>query len=63
MFWMEAVPSIAFVAGVLFIPESPRFLIAHGRRNGNPLLSHAAAVAGLAAANLYITAFAMSWGP
>jgi SP family sugar:H+ symporter-like MFS transporter len=33
MFWMEAVPSIAFLAGVLLIPESPRFLIAHGRRN------------------------------
>ncbi|PYM11371.1 MAG: MFS transporter [Candidatus Rokuibacteriota bacterium] len=33
MFWMEAVPSIAFVAGVLLIPESPRFLVAHGRRN------------------------------
>jgi MFS family permease len=31
--------------------------------NGRPLLSHAAAVAGLAAANLYIVAFAMSWGP
>jgi SP family sugar:H+ symporter-like MFS transporter len=33
MFWMEAVPSIAFLAGVLLIPESPRFLVAHGRRN------------------------------
>src|SRR2546425_7068089 len=32
MFWMEAVPSIAFLAGVLLIPESPRFLVAHGRR-------------------------------
>ena len=31
--------------------------------DGNPLLSHVAAVAGLAAANLYIVAFAMSWGP
>src|SRR6266699_3984750 len=28
MFWMEAVPSIAFLAGVLMIPESPRFLVA-----------------------------------
>jgi len=33
MFWMEAVPSIALLAGVLFIPESPRFLVAHGRQN------------------------------
>jgi SP family sugar:H+ symporter-like MFS transporter len=31
MFWMEAVPSIAFLAGVWLIPESPRFLVAHGR--------------------------------
>ena len=33
MFWMEAVPAVAFLAGVLLIPESPRFLVAHGRRN------------------------------
>ena len=33
MFWMEAVPSIAFLVGVLIIPESPRFLVAHGRGN------------------------------
>lgn len=33
MFWMEAVPSISFLAGVLLIPESPRFLVAHGRRD------------------------------
>ena len=32
MFWMEAVPSLAFLCGVLFIPESPRFLVASGRR-------------------------------
>ena len=31
--------------------------------DGNPVLSHGAAVGGLAAANLYIVAFAMSWGP
>src|SRR5438094_5500171 len=31
MFWMEAVPSVAFLAGVLLIPESPRFLVAHGK--------------------------------
>jgi SP family sugar:H+ symporter-like MFS transporter len=33
MFWMEAVPALAFLAGVLLIPESPRFLVAHGRRD------------------------------
>jgi len=32
MFWMEAVPSAAFLMGVLFIPESPRHLVASGRR-------------------------------
>lgn len=31
--------------------------------DGKPLLGHMAAVAGLTAANLYIVAFAMSWGP
>src|SRR5215470_9695008 len=31
--------------------------------DGRPLLSHMAAVGGLTAANLYIVAFAMSWGP
>jgi len=33
MFWMEAVPSAAFLLGVLFIPESPRFLVARRRRD------------------------------
>src|SRR5262249_38417340 len=33
MLWMEVVPSIAFLAGVLFIPESPRFLVAQRRRS------------------------------
>jgi SP family sugar:H+ symporter-like MFS transporter len=32
MFWMEAMPASVFLLGVLFIPESPRFLVAHGRR-------------------------------
>src|SRR6184192_3932152 len=32
MFWMEAVPAAAFLLGVLLIPESPRFLIASGKR-------------------------------
>ena len=31
MFWMEAVPSIAFLLGILLIPESPRFLIFRGK--------------------------------
>ena len=31
--------------------------------DGKPVLSHMAAVAGLAAANLDIVAFAVSWGP
>jgi SP family sugar:H+ symporter-like MFS transporter len=31
--------------------------------DGKPLLSHGAAVTGLVAANLYVVAFAMSWGP
>ena len=31
--------------------------------DGKPVLSHMAAVAGLTAANLYIVAFGMSWGP
>jgi SP family sugar:H+ symporter-like MFS transporter len=31
--------------------------------DGKPLLTHMAAVAGLTAANLYIVAFGVSWGP
>src|SRR5215813_14619312 len=31
MFWMEAVPSAAFVIGTLLIPESPRFLVFTGK--------------------------------
>src|SRR5207302_3460967 len=31
--------------------------------DGRPVLSHGAAVAGLTAANLYIVAFGVSWGP
>ena len=32
MFWMEAAPAAAFLIGALLIPESPRFLVSHGRR-------------------------------
>ncbi|MGA2231687.1 MAG: sugar porter family MFS transporter, partial [Tepidisphaeraceae bacterium] len=32
MFWMEAVPAAAFFLGVLTIPESPRYLVAAGKR-------------------------------
>jgi SP family sugar:H+ symporter-like MFS transporter len=32
MFWMEALPSAAFLLGILFIPESPRFLVRTGKR-------------------------------
>jgi MFS transporter, SP family, sugar:H+ symporter len=31
MFWMEVVPSVIFLLGVLFIPESPRFLVFYGK--------------------------------
>ena len=31
MFWMEAIPSAAFLIGTLLIPESPRFLVAAGK--------------------------------
>src|SRR5262249_13018251 len=31
MFWMEALPAIAFMLGILRIPESPRFLIFRGK--------------------------------
>jgi SP family sugar:H+ symporter-like MFS transporter len=31
MFWMELVPSVAFLIGILLVPESPRFLVAAGK--------------------------------
>src|SRR6266550_7891172 len=39
------------------------FATASASPDGKPVLSHMAAVAGLTAANLYIVAFAVSWGP
>src|SRR5262245_57222152 len=39
------------------------FATAGSDPDGKPMLSHSAAVSGLTAANLYIIAFAMSWGP
>ena len=31
MFWMEALPSAVFLLGLLFIPETPRFLVFSGK--------------------------------
>ncbi len=31
MFWVQVIPAILFVVTLLFIPESPRFLVAKGR--------------------------------
>lgn len=31
MFWIELVPAVLFLIALLFIPESPRFLVLHGQ--------------------------------
>ncbi len=31
MFWVELIPSALFIIGVIFIPESPRYLVAQGQ--------------------------------
>jgi MFS transporter, SP family, sugar:H+ symporter len=31
MFWAQAVPAVLFLVSLLFVPESPRFLVAKGR--------------------------------
>ncbi len=33
MFWVELIPATLFLIGVLFIPESPRYLVAQGRND------------------------------
>jgi MFS transporter, SP family, sugar:H+ symporter len=33
MFWVQAVPAVLFMVTLLFIPESPRFLVAKGRND------------------------------
>ena len=32
MFWAQALPALLFLVSLLFVPESPRFLVARGRR-------------------------------
>lgn len=40
MFWMEIIPASLFFGGLIFIPESPRFLVAAGReKQANSVLS------------------------
>ncbi|WDD99396.1 sugar porter family MFS transporter [Thalassomonas actiniarum] len=31
MFWVELIPSLLFLTGIIFIPESPRYLVAQGK--------------------------------
>ena len=32
MFWVELIPAVTFFFALLFIPESPRFLVAAGKK-------------------------------
>ena len=36
MFWVEVIPAALFFVALFFIPESPRFLIAKGRKEQGP---------------------------
>jgi SP family sugar:H+ symporter-like MFS transporter len=40
MFWVELLPALLFLAGVFFIPESPRFLVAKGELAQASLVFH-----------------------
>jgi SP family sugar:H+ symporter-like MFS transporter len=39
MFWIEIIPSVVFLLGLLLIPESPRFLMAARRRRARKVLT------------------------
>lgn len=58
MFGAAAIPSMGFLLGLAFIPESPRWLITHGRREaGHAVL---AKIAGSADANIELAAIEFS---
>lgn len=41
MFWVELIPAVAFLGLLVFIPESPRFLVATGQKQrANQVLNH-----------------------
>jgi len=58
MFGTAAIPSLGFLLGLAFIPESPRWLITHGQRDeGRAVL---AKIAGPAEADIELTAIELS---